>query len=764
MADRNTQAEQLPSKRSQGRLDRKAKFRESKKRRVNGIAIDKAPNTLGIDAAKLEGPINAVSFAAARIHEIDALQSSIKKASFEANTIAFPPMHRTMRRRAASHILHGFPARMRAVKANKSANKGKTRTFSWRSSTFTKECLKGHHNQRWLETYMWHIKRMKMDNKWGYRLATHPMLKSYRVMYRAFTRFSMVHDASYYGCIEMTGEMDAISSVLDTITDPFLPSVGSARFKEGLRSGQTWIYQCQSYPRNLIAPISYLWRPTTTANASRALWIWVHPSAYNAVFSCIESCIKSKDRSTDIRITDLRSELVRFELTGPRSTELLQTILITADNHEIETNSNAHQVWKDMKYLKNACSLSSGVVLGLNVEDPRLRFPQKIPPLPATVPPDVTARLEAVIQRWPHDVANSDIWESNVRKHIYDSKNSDYSLIKRREQNLLPGTNLEFTSDDNRIPVLLIQRNNPIIDNTGNNQLSHPNMPVIPGWTVILPRGWGSAFWRSLIFAGAKVAGVNDVRNTHWESGFGSFPYDFPGTRAFVKERSRSKTAAEAIWMRKPVTKRVNYAKFKIDHPFECAFETLINTGSSTTSNQLPCAILLQGKKLITCIKAAEDTTTVEKQLQDLMGAMTAKRKIAPPAPFTLNDVLLKIRITYIQRGRPHTNALIYLLDDKEEYQQYVRSFGSAAKAIESNESADENHTSQQFSQSPRHIGYVTNGGFSLMNGCGFGVGACSAHGFRALLDVSQRSVNHIVLVRNPSSRRYYPAKLELMC
>lgn len=84
-------------------------------------------------------------------------------------------------------------------------------------------------SKKWLETHMWHAKRMKMKDIWGYRIASRPNTKSVRITYRSFTRLSVAHDASYMACIELKGDQSEIITVLDTLADKGLPSVGSQR-------------------------------------------------------------------------------------------------------------------------------------------------------------------------------------------------------------------------------------------------------------------------------------------------------------------------------------------------------------------------------------------------------------------------------------------------------------------------------------------------------------------------------------------------------
>lgn len=59
-----------------------------------------------------------------------------------------------------------------------------------------------------------------MTNLWGYRLPLTPTLKSFRPAYRAARRKAIVHDASYFGIIELCGERDDILRTLSRLTGP----------------------------------------------------------------------------------------------------------------------------------------------------------------------------------------------------------------------------------------------------------------------------------------------------------------------------------------------------------------------------------------------------------------------------------------------------------------------------------------------------------------------------------------------------------------
>ena len=92
-------------------------------------------------------------------------------------------------------------------------------------------------DKKWLETHLWHTKRMHMENMWGYRLvgtyfcspfhslepgvqAMQPTEKSFRPSHRASVHGSILHDASYFGLIELKGIQVALCRALEMCCNP----------------------------------------------------------------------------------------------------------------------------------------------------------------------------------------------------------------------------------------------------------------------------------------------------------------------------------------------------------------------------------------------------------------------------------------------------------------------------------------------------------------------------------------------------------------
>ncbi|KAI8062116.1 NUC188 domain-containing protein [Gongronella butleri] len=664
------------------RLDKKSKHEHDQAR----ISVRDEISRLDAfykDLPKISGNIDAEQFLASRMGEVTALQAAIKTTSKELRVPAFERLPRFLRRRAASHNLHHLRARDRLKLSIKLAN-GKQVRKSMRkikSAVLLEELRSQKAGVQWLETHKWHIKRMKMQNWWGYRLAARPMFKARITNYRSFTKICLLHDASYYGCIELTGVERAIVQLMDTMTDPRLPSVGSQRYLKGTRCGSTFVYDQGAFPCGLICPITFVWRAAAVATKA-SLWVWVHPACFNDILKQMDSIKSSLDDARDVKISDLRKQLVRFDLTGARSTALLQAVLTP-----IASSANA-DLWMQLQGVRSAACLPANCVLGLSVQDPRLRFPQKAKPV-RDMGIDARAMLDLCTQ-WPTTAASSDIWSSTKRRECVESKVSHAQLQKRRQQMLLPGGKLAWTSgQDNAIPVILMRR--PQVEGTGHG---------MDAWTLVLPRTYGMDFWRSFVFAGARVGGVEDMRHMCLDVGRAAFPYDYAMTRAYDAVAAIQSTAKERAWHARPPAKRVNYAKLGVLSPFSIPVATLARPGR-TIGGVLPFLV-------------KDDTSMMD-------------------TPKSI-DLLVHVRVWSA------------FDTDGGVFPEGARIYASASNEDDGKRTP---------------IGYVTSGDYSFMTGQGQGIGVCLLEPLQHLWQQKQDTMT--VWIQKLTSRHCRRAHLELI-
>ncbi|KAF9111129.1 hypothetical protein BGX27_005364 [Mortierella sp. AM989] len=671
--------------------------------------------------------VDVVNFAEARAFEINAMHSAMESSKNSAVQRAFQSLPRNLRRRAASHNIKRLPVRLRerakrevesdpVKKGKKPDNRHKKR----RPGTISQEYLRRQGTKQWLETHIWHAKRMKMIETWGYKLAEHSNENGIKSAYKSSHHQCIIQDSSYNRCLEITGPKRDISAVFDHILDPTMPSLISARCVTGKRLFTAFLYDFDCFPQSLIAPATFLWRQqqdTTSGSDSMEidelsiqgqLWVWIHPSAFEHAKAKIQDAVLKTGKVEDIQVKDLEDSLVMFDFTGPRSTALLQAVLKPCKFDSAKSYEEAHRTWETISSLRTSSSLPPGIALGLLVDDPRLTFPHKPEPRLASIPIAQSKSLQNLITHWPSTIAKSSLWDAQERDRLLNSIIPESKLNERRAQNLVPGTKLTPTEADSQIPIILVQREGqPQIQRAPGGGSSEYEC----GWTLILPKGWAMPFWKSMIFAGARPGGLRERRSFHFETRQSCFPYDFPATAAYEAYAEECKKEAQAKYERKPVAKRINYSKMGVEDPFGASWIKVLRAGikmlgstnddaNSITVNEekiwlmqtpvLVAALLEAGRSaegtgLLTS-KLAVDSLNLAimecmKRISNLALPLTNRALSAPVPPPHLahleqrkqrvEEALIRVGVDLLNRGSMGMNGMIYVIPE-EHYGEWA--------------------------------------------------------------------------------------------
>jgi ribonuclease P/MRP protein subunit POP1 len=220
------------------------------------------------------------------------------------------------------------------------------------------------------------------------------------------------------------------------------------------------------------------------------------------------------------------------------------------------------------------------------------------------------------------------------------------------------------------------------------------------------------------------------------------------------------KQAHKSVWDRKPPSKRVNFKKMCVEHPFEAAFESLSKVDTMVEGDG-PMYSLIQGSTLSTLLENTDTyTTSIKKAAQ--------RRHLDLDYTFECSQLLAKVRVHYFHGGKPSSNALIYAFTDEALYQhltQYIHRQPQPLKQSkrqlkEMQDMEGENkvcsiilsfhkhsftysnweiQVNKELPSKLDHIGYITNGGFSLALGHGFGIGACSIDGLKNIKHLDEK-------------------------
>ncbi|RUS90150.1 hypothetical protein EGW08_002117 [Elysia chlorotica] len=563
--------------------------------------------------------IKIASFVEHRSVEIQAMAELVQDIG--GNHTAFQKLPNHMRRRAMSHNIKRIPRRLHAVaklelSKTKAPGKRPSRRHRRRPSNLLSEYERRKRKIGWLETHIWHAKRFKMVEKWGYRLAYHPNDKSIRACYRAVKRHCLLQDVSFEACIEVRGNRQTLLEGLGHITSSESGLTFGAKITAGgARQGQLILYNMDSYPKNTIGPVTYLWQPQHQDKGIErgpifnTLWISCHPSIYKEVLNELKKCFGSEDLSdctesilgvkdgTGVTIKSLKDQLVKFRLYGPSSNLVLAETLQIADTEVLsfspekveESKKNKtmwwknffsssdnkkmlvqqSQVWQKIAKCQSPCEAPPNCVIALTVRDPRLMLPPKKNKVQVANAGSVTNVLP--MDMFNTDIATSPLWEAWIREELKATKISEQELNRIKSKHLIPGTPLELGDMESRIPIILIQRPGVSSFITSETNPSHSS-----GWDLIIPSGFAMAFWVALVYRGARVGGIREAKSICLQAGLLSAPDDYPDSVAGQAELKSNSNLQEAKHNRMPPAKRPNFVKLGFLSPFNFEFQKLL--------------------------------------------------------------------------------------------------------------------------------------------------------------------------------------------
>ena len=73
---------------------------------------------------------------------------------------------------------------------------------------------KSNDNYRWLETHLWHSKRMTIQTLWGYRMPMYHNGRGLRALRGILKSHCIIHDSSYLRPIQLKGNKTNVLNLL----------------------------------------------------------------------------------------------------------------------------------------------------------------------------------------------------------------------------------------------------------------------------------------------------------------------------------------------------------------------------------------------------------------------------------------------------------------------------------------------------------------------------------------------------------------------
>ncbi|GAA5859154.1 hypothetical protein JCM8547_008891, partial [Rhodosporidiobolus lusitaniae] len=714
---------------------------------------------------------------------------------------AFQSLPRHLRRRAASHNIRRLPTRLRKralAEVPKDAAKPKRVTRSMlgkhrmrkRPGLKAQIFLKRQQKKIWLETHVWHAKRMHMTEIWGHRLAEKPTAKAFRASYRAAQHGALVHDASYYQYLELSGPIEDLEKLLEVVCDPSQALPTSKRYSSGAREYATDIYDSTcTYPRGLLGPATFIWKPVLSTSSSsssppppRTLLLRLHPALASSVLSSLRHALTTLRLGLTVSLKPLERAFLTFEITGSRSTEVLKKCLRVPKGTEGETKG----FWRALG-VRGPGEVGRGMVVGMEVHDPRLSFPPKLPAADRQQPRPEDADLlvpSAQLASVPS------FWDEKKREEIREPRYRKADLDARRAELLIPGISLTPLAQDNRIPALLSQFTLSPPSCPSASSSSHDSSlssSAIHGWRLTLPSGWGMPFLSSLAYSTPRLGGLRERSQTFFEAGAARFPEDYPGTKAFGEWEERREGEEKGYWERRPPGKRESWGKLGTRSPWRVGMEGVLKKGWAEEGGEEgegEEAFLVPVGVARAVLAGAEEGEEKDKMVEEhsssslpprqrakqlernllaewrLLSASPSSSSSALPSPSRfplLRHAMVRVRLTPIARGKPEDLALIYEFEREEEAGDVLEKLRKGREEKGKGKATGEWEGAEDLCARPKPeqlIGRVTSGGFTLSEGKGGGLAVLSMYRLKDL--------RGLVLFRNRGSEMYRAATIEL--
>ncbi|CAG0897260.1 unnamed protein product [Darwinula stevensoni] len=543
------------------------------------------------DAIKLPHHMSLLKYVSARATEICALTQLIDRPEKTVGALQQLPQH--LRRRAASHNPKRLPARIRQLAGTQTPKEPKRPSRKYRRRP---KILKSEYYRRqkrgpkWLETHVWHAKRFHMKEKWGWKIPLSPTDKGTRFAYRATTNSCIIFDLSYWRCLELRGLEANILRALQPMNPPECgPSFGGIAQLRLQREGCVVLYQPNTYPLGAIGPVSFLWLPSEE-ETERRLWLWSHPSYAAQVQDVLikhlnlQAEIDSErycNQSLTVQVMD--GAFNKFRLLGPAATAVLHAALRPSEvdclDNEVDafwwkeyfqtekcqtTHQKQKKLWEAMRNMSPGEVMPS-LLISLTVRDPRCF----IPPRKTLSVPDFHDLSFQLNEEAEFPILDSPLFNVKWRKAVSESKVADNILNERKRATGIPGETLPLLPEEARIPVLLLHQ-------PGLSQ-KQGRLGYGSGWDLMVPSGWGMAFWISLIYNGARVGGLEELRKISFESSRLVPPFDFPDSSAGQAEACADAQELQDRYFRRPDQKRENFFCLGIPNPFSFPFLELLH-------------------------------------------------------------------------------------------------------------------------------------------------------------------------------------------
>lgn len=279
----------------------------------------------GFDSSQTR-EVNMSKFYDARALELSHFTKIIKKKPKNTTKTPIQRVPKHMRRRAMAHNRFRIPSRIRAMSLKISGTVSETKTLKCRKSLRNSKLLMLHYFKRglkessekgleagskWLESHIWHVKRMKMGDYFGNKIAIQNRNKCMRSSYKLSKFKSVMRDMSFLGILEMTYEnFQEFSQLIQNNLE--VEEEKETLYKEFLEGRLKFFITNFSIFDQAIGEINFINDPIT----KKCLLI-SHPGVVNVLKENLSKAANLRDLKIEVKI---KNHFVNvFDIIGPHS-------------------------------------------------------------------------------------------------------------------------------------------------------------------------------------------------------------------------------------------------------------------------------------------------------------------------------------------------------------------------------------------------------------------------------------------------------------
>ena len=382
---------------------------------------------------------------------------------------------------------------------------------------------------RWLESHVWHRKRMFMDKRWGTWLGDYNRGRGMgRKLASTLSTRCVMHDSSYLVPLKASGKRSLLESLLRHFIDPAEPLFSSQSEADSsgdaLREIDLLVYHKDSFPQRRLGPLSM-----TILKSDPDQWIvllWLHPAISSDLGRAVDETATEMSGGEDIiRVQRLQSGPCRFSLRGHGLIPLLDHFLLRTEESKGEVDKQddllgelarcspraVHRVWP------------LGHCLGLQMAS-------------------LGASIFRVASEWPERCCSKRRlqWGPNNVGREYVPRVTVQDDSHLSENGLL------------QAPIVLIRKDEGKSSGHLTNVHVIKKTQRVEGVDILLPTAIAKSLWCRLSLQGAEVCplGYEEMSYLRLCGVIPSFPRDYPETaagEAYWAHKALQEEAANAL-------------------------------------------------------------------------------------------------------------------------------------------------------------------------------------------------------------------------